>query len=133
MCVCVCVNPHTHTHAHTHTHIHTHTQTHTQTHTHTQPHTHVITIYWNTLSNTQNCSNDPPPLLKKNILLHLPLYFLRGWMHPWKASISNWPLFTVFKQLVNTVIQGRTGHCGYWGNPRWADGVGMVQNTGCFR
>ena len=26
--------------------------------------------------------------------------------------------------------QGRTGHRGYRGNPRWADGVGIVQNTG---
>src|SRR4029434_5400727 len=27
-------------------------------------------------------------------------------------------------------VQGRTGDRGYRGNPRWADGVGMVQNTG---
>src|SRR4029434_4501754 len=26
--------------------------------------------------------------------------------------------------------QGRTGHRGYRGNPRWADEVGMVRNTG---
>ena len=30
----------------------------------------------------------------------------------------------------NNDLQGRTGHRGYWGNPRWADGVGMVQNIG---
>ena len=33
-------------------------------------------------------------------------------------------------QLSRTPGQGRTGHRGYRGNPRWADEVEMVQNTG---
>src|SRR4029434_697433 len=76
----------------------------------------------------------------RECLAHLELEFaeLKELMANHKDEEGNWRIHTASHTATHThsythsgtYTQGRTGHRGYRGNPRWADEVGMVQNTG---